>query len=334
MTKRRAFLAGSAAAASSSVFLGSSRAHAGDAEITLKLATVSPKSTPWAAHINRIKRRVKRRTDGKTAIKPYLGGALGDEIATLQRCQQGSVHMWFGSLAAFEKFAPEVCCFELPYLFPSEKAIDDIIDDVVFGDVEKTLKKEGFKLLFFSEKGWRSIGTNFGFVKQTQDLKGKRLATPGAFHMTETLSAMGALAQPIAVTDVMTALQTGVVDGLDEVPAFALAASFHQPVTHLTLTRHSYQPSVAVMNLATWNDLPDSVKKAVRGNPKTEAARGRELVRNNAQQALTALKEAGLQVHEPLKIERERLKDATASVHDKWTDKYGSTLYHAVKSSL
>ena len=332
-TTRRTFIAGSAAAVST-FFIGRPKALAGDAEITLKLATVAPSGTPWSKHIHRIKKRVKEETDGRVKIKPYLGGALGDEIATLQRCQQGSVHMWAGSLGAFEKFAPELCAFELPYLFPSARASDDIIDNKVWGHIERILKKAGFKLMFASENGERSIGTNFGFVKSTGDLRGKRLRAQQSFHMTETLGAMGATAEPIPVTDVMTALQTGVVDGFDNTPLFTFAASWYQAITHFTLTRHILQPAIAVMHLDTWKKLDSSLKSMVEGDAKAESAYGRKKVRALKKQLIKNFDVAGIGVHESTSSERAAFKKATAPVHKKWTDKYGSTLYKAITKHL
>src|SRR5690606_38498362 len=195
---RRNFIAGSAAAAST-FFIGRPKARAGEAEITLKFATVAPSGTPWSSHTTRLKKRVKDGTDGRVRIKVYLGGALGDEDATANRCRKGGIAGWAGTSASLASIIPELAALELPYLFPNVKAADDVLDNRVTADLERMLGKAGFKLLFFSENGHRSIGTNFGFIKSIADLKGKKMRSQSHDVHLNTWRALGASPQPITV---------------------------------------------------------------------------------------------------------------------------------------
>ncbi|MCA9681544.1 MAG: TRAP transporter substrate-binding protein [Myxococcales bacterium] len=330
---RRRFMVGSAAAVST-FFIGRSKALAGDAEITLKMASVAPAGTPWSKHLDRIKKRVKEGTEGRVKIKAYLGGALGDENATISRCRKGGIHMWAGTSAALASIIPDLAALELPYLFPDVATADAILDKHVAGDIEKMCEKAGFKLLFFSENGHRSIGTNFGFIKSTADLKGKKMRSqPGDVHLN-TWRALGASPQPIPVTEAMTALQTGVVDGFDNTPLFTFAASWYQAATHFTLTEHSYQPAMAVAHLDTWKSLPADVQAIIAGNRDDESAYGRKKVRAIGQQLIDNFGAAGIAVHQPTTAELEAFKKATAPTHKKFTDKYGDSFYKAIKKHI
>lgn len=332
-TTRRNFIAGSAAAVST-FFIGRPRAKAGEAEITLKFATVAPTGTPWSKHTSRLKKRVKEGTDGRVRIKVYLGGALGDEDSTASRCRKGGIAGWAGTSAALASIIPELAALELPYLFPDLKSADDILDNKVAGDIDKMLDKAGFKLLFFSENGHRSIGTNFGFIKSAADLKGKKMRSQSHDVHINTWRALGASPEPIAVTEVMTALQTGVVDGFDNTPLFTFAASWFQAITHFTLTRHSYQPAMAVMHKGTWNELPKDIQELISGDIKEESAYGRKTVRAIKQQLIDNFGNAGIQVHDPSSSELEAFKKATKPTHKKFTDKYGSGFYNAITKHI
>lgn len=332
-TNRRRFMVGSAAAVST-FFIGRPKALAGDAEITLKLATVAPPGTPWAKHISKLKKRLKEGTDGRVRIKAYLGGALGDEESTLSRCRKGSVAIHAGSLGAYASLVPELGAFELPYLFPDMKSADNVIDNHARPIVDKLLDKAGFKLLFFSENGERSIGTNFGFVKSTADLKGKKMRSqPSDVHLN-MWRAMGASPQAIPVTEAMTALQTGVVDGFDNTPLFTFAASWYQAITHFTLTRHSYQPALAVVNKDVWNNLPADVRELIIGDVVEESKYGRKKVRAIKQQLIDNFAAAGIAVHDSSSSEKAAFKKATTPTHKKFTDKYGSNLYKTITKNL
>ncbi len=332
-TNRRNFMVGTAAAVST-FFIGRSKAHAGDAEITLKFATAAPDDTPWSKHVDRLKKRVKEETGGRVRIKAYLGGALGDENATASRCRKGSIAGWAGTFEALATIAPELGVFGLPYLFPNEQSADDVLDQHIKNDVIKALDKAGFVLLFFSENGYRSIGSNFGFIKSAADLKGKKMRSQQGDVHTNTWRALGASPQPIAVTEVMTALQTGVVDGFDNTPLFAFAASWYQAITHFTLTQHSYQPAVAVMSKDVWGTLDAVTQAALVADIQVESAWGRKKVRAIKQGLIDNFSAAGIQLHTSTASEIAAFKTATAPTHQLFTDKYGSTLYKAITKHL
>jgi TRAP-type transport system periplasmic protein len=332
-TNRRNFIVGSAAAVST-FFIGRPRAQAGEAEITLKFATVAPPGTPWAKHTSRLKTRVKDATGGRVKVKVYLGGALGDEDATASRCQKGGIAGWAGTSAALASIIPEFAALELPYLFPDEKAADNVLDNKVRADIEKMLDKAGLKLLFFSENGHRSIGSNFGFVKSTADLKGKKMRSQSHDVHINTWRALGASPEPIPVTEAMTALQTGVVDGFDNTPLFTFAASWFQAITHFTLTRHAYQPALAIMHKGTWDGLPKDVQESLAGDILEESAYGRKTVRAIKKQLVDNFSNAGIAVHESTASELAAFKKATEPTHKKFTDKYGSAFLSAIKKGL
>lgn len=330
---RRNFLVGTAAAVST-FFIGRPKALAEEAEITLKFATVAPPGTPWSKHTDRLKKRVKEGTEGRVKIKVYLGGALGDEDATASRCRKGGIAGWAGTTAALAALIPPLAALELPYLFPDLKTADDILDNKVRTEVDKLLQAAGFKLLFYSENGHRSIGTNFGFVKSTADLKGKKMRSQHHDVHQNTWRALGASPQPIAVTDTMTALQTGVVDGFDNTPLFTFAASWFQAITHFTLTEHCYQPAMAVMNLDVWKSLPEDVKALIEGDSKAESAYGRKQVRAIKQSLIDNFGAAGIAVHTPSAGELDAFKKATTPTHKKFTDKYGADFYKAITKHI
>jgi tripartite ATP-independent transporter DctP family solute receptor len=330
---RRNFVAGSAAAVTT-FFIGRPKALAEEAEITLKFATVAPPDTPWSAHTDRLKKRVKEGSGGRVKIKVYLGGALGDEDSTASRCRKGGIAGWAGTTAALASIIPDLAAFELPFLFPDLATADDILDNKIHGDIEKLLEKAGFKLLFYSENGHRSIGTNFGFVKSTTDLKGKKMRSQSHDVHLNTWRAFGASPEPIAVTDVMTALQTGVVDGFDNTPLFTFAASWFQAITHFTLTEHSYQPAVAVMHLDTWKSLPADIQTLLAGDMKTESEWGRKKVRRIGPGLIANFGAAGIAVHTPTGDELRAFASAALPTHKKFTDKYGSAFYKSITEHI
>ncbi|MBC8072041.1 MAG: TRAP transporter substrate-binding protein [Deltaproteobacteria bacterium] len=290
---RRSFVAGTAAAAASTFFIG--RAKAAD-EIIMKLATVAPAGTPWADQLTKLKKHIKEATGGRVKVKAHLGGALGDENATAEATKRGTIQCFGGSIGALASAVPELECIELPYLFPDAKSADRVLDEVIRADLDKLLWDRGYKLFFFSENGYRSIGSTFE-IKSISDLKGKKMRSQESKSHLDFWKAVGASPVPISVTEVLSSLQTGVVDGFDNTPLFAFAASWYQGVKHFTLTEHIYQPGVVVYSRKFWESLPADLQTILSAEPEKLAKQGRRGVRAMGGQLIENFRTAGITVN-------------------------------------
>lgn len=231
-------------------------------EVTLKIATVAPEGTPWADGLKRFKTQVETDSGSKIAVRTFLGGVLGDENESVQQCQRGQIQGVGASTGALASVVPELAVLELPYLFASEKEADYVLDKVILGSVEAAFKSKGLVLGFWSENGYRVFGSNWAPIKTVADLKGHKMrAQENQVHM-EMYRAFGASPTPIAVTEVLTSMQTGVVDGWDNTPLFAFAAQWTSATKNMSLTNHIYQPAAIVFN-KSWFDTLSPERQAI-----------------------------------------------------------------------
>lgn len=294
-------------------------AHAAEPEFTLKLATVAPEGTPWADIMKSYKKRVESESNGRIKVKAFLGGVLGDENATVAETRRGAISMWGGSTGALASSVPELNLLELPFLFGNAEEADYILDDVLFEDFKKLMAARGFVLLFWAENGYRSFGTKFGFIKTPADLKGHKMRSQESFVHLETYRALGALPQPIATTEVLQSLQTGVVDGYDQTPLYTFAASWHAETKYYTVTNHIYQPAAIVMSKIEFDKLPADVQKIVLGDQKKQAIAGRVGVRDMTPLLLDNFKSAKIELYTPNAAELAAFATATRPVYGKFT---------------
>lgn len=312
---RRSLIAGLGAAG----VLGASRpARATDAPITLKLATIAPEGTPWAEQVTQYKAKIEGASKGRLRIKAFLGGALGDENQTVAECRRGAIAMWGGTTAALATSVPEISVLELPYLFPNAEAADQILDKLLLEDFRQRLAARGFVLVLWSENGFRSFGTKWAPVLSPADLKGHKMRSQESLVHLETYRALGALPQPIAVTEVLPALQTGVVDGFDNTPLYTFAASWHLAIKHFTLSEHIYQPGVVLVAKKEYDKLPGDLQKILVSDLGSITTDGRRAVREMAPLLVQNFTNAKIPVHKPTAAEREAFTRATATVYDKY----------------
>src|SRR5688500_15125514 len=252
---RRGLLTASAAVATGAL-LPRARARAqGQPTFTLKLASVAPEGTPWAEQVIEFRKKVEAESNGRLRIKPFLGGALGDENQTLGECRRGAIGMWGGTIGSVASSVPEISVLELPFLFRNAEEADHILDNVLAQELRKRLLARGFVVILWSENGFRSFGTKWAPIHGPADLKGHKMRSQESLVHLETYRALGALPQPIAVTEVLPALQTGVVDGFDNTPLYTFAASWHLAIKHFTLSQHIYQPGLILLSKQEYDKL-------------------------------------------------------------------------------
>jgi len=144
--------------------------------------------------------------------------------------------------------------------------------------------------------------------------KFKMRAQENPVHM-DMYKMLGVQAVAKPTSEVLPALNTGIVDGFDNTALFSLAAGWIEPVTHYTLSRHIYQPAAVVYSKKFVDSLPPDLQKVVLGDPFAESKRGRTAVRALEGELLDTIRSMGKQVIELTAAQRDAFKAETRAVH-------------------
>lgn len=303
-------------------------------EFLYKGATVAPPNTPWSKLLKHYKKGVRKGSDKRIKAKVYVGGTKGDEQSIVRQVAKGTLQFGGVSMGAMAILVPELDIFELPYLFTSFDEVDRVLD-TVRPDVEALLEAKGFKLIMYSENGFRSFGTKRP-VKSPADLKGVRMrAQPSQSHLA-MYEALGANAKSISVAEVLPALNTGAVDGFDNTPLFTQAASWHQAITHYTVTAHIYQPALLIVNLKFYESLPDELRSILIPSDRSLEKRGRKGIRALDPLLLKNLEAQKIVVTHLSDDERAAFKTVTRSAWDKRlsaASPAGKALFKAIQAA-
>lgn len=297
------------------------RAVADDGITVLKMASVAPAGTPWSDGLDQLKKKVDTATAGKLAIRPFLGGVLGDENETVQSCVRGQIQGVGASTGAIASVVPELNVLELPMLFRNTAEADYILDKVVLTTLEAKFRERGLVLGFWSENGYRSFGTTFGFVASPTALKGHKMRSQESPVHIEMYRAFGASPVPIPVTEVLTSLQTGVIDGYDNSPLYAMAAQWTSATKYFTVSRHIYQPAAIIFNAAFFDKLPAAQQQLLLGARLDLALKMREEIRALDPLLIDNLRAMDIQVKELTAAERETFQGPAKVARDAYLAK-------------
>jgi len=317
-------LTATSAMLSAAVVLGVDQPEA-DAQQTfeMKCATVAPADTPWENQLRELGDYIESESGGRIDVRMFMGGSLGGEKALVRRTAQGSIQCFGGSTAALGSLVPELNVIESPFLFDNVRQADRKLDGPALPIVEQSVEARGFEFGLWAENGFRSWFTKDSPVLTPDDMQGRRMRSQEALVHLETYRAVGASPVPIDVTNVLTSLQTGVVEGFDNTPIFAFAASWYQAADHLTLSRHSYQPGIVVWSKSWYDSLPSDLQQILDDIPAEHTTNGRRMVRQMDPILIRNLERRDIEVHELTDAQRAAFEQATSDVASRVATKAG-----------
>ncbi len=315
----------SAALSSMIVFaLGSEPVSAQEGAIRMRIATVAPEGTPWEKQLRRLKQHIEQESGGRIRVQMFMGGSLGGEKALVRRTAQGSIQAFGGSTAALGTLVRELDVVEAPYLFDDAAAADRVLDGAARPIVANALEQHGFVFGLWAENGFRSWFTRERPLRAPADLNGLRMRSQESEVHLATYRAFGASPVAIDVTNVLTSLQTGVVDGFDNTPLFAFATSWYQAARHLNLSEHSYQPGIVVYSKSFYDGLPPDLQHVLTSVPTEITTEGRDQVRRMDPILIRNLERYGIEVHRPTAEERASFAKLGRPVQDRVAARAGS----------
>ncbi len=294
------------------------RTSEAEPQFVANFGTAAPEGTPWATQLQDIKKRVESESGGKVQIKLFLGSVMGGEVEMVRDVRRNGRLQGGGfSTAAIAEGAnsPLLQLPELPYLFRNNDEADHILDNVLYKPMSAELAAKGFVMMAWAENGWRSFGTKKSPVRTPGDLQKFKMRSQETDVHIKMYAALGTQAVTLPISEVLTALQTGIVDGFDNTPLFTQAAGLYEPIQYYSLTRHIYQPAAVVWSKKFFDTLPADLQKTVMGDPAAESRKGRVGVRSLEKELLANFPGLGVQVVELTDAERQAFANVTLAVH-------------------
>ena len=211
-----------------SLFLFSATTHAA----VIKIATLSPDGTAWMKKMRQGAKEIAKRTDGRVKIKYYPGGVMGDENAILRKMRinqlQGAA-VTSGSLTRYYKDAD---IYGMPFLFNSQNEVDYVrqhMDKLII----KGLEKGGLISFGLAESGFAYILSNDA-IKSVSELRKKKAWIPDTASARDAVKAFSLQPIPLPISDVLSGLQTSLVDTIAAPPIASIALQWHSQVKYLT----------------------------------------------------------------------------------------------------
>ena len=222
---------------------------------------------------------------------------LGQEIDVINSLKLGVIDLMVSGSSISANLVPLVGTFDLGYLFSSFPQQTKAFDGGAAKPIEAALLKDAnIRILGWAYNfGARSVLAKKA-VNTPEDLAGLKIRTLPNPIITECLRLMGAAATPLAFGEVYTALQAGVLDGLEHDPPTVLASKFYEAAKFYSLTEHNFSPLAVYFSDATFKRMEPKLRDGLVEAAAKAAADTRVHGLAVEQEALQVLADKGVTI--------------------------------------
>lgn len=229
----------------------------------IKIATLSPDGTLWMKEMRIGAAEIRKKTRGRVIFKFYPGGVMGNDSNVLRKIRIGQLQggaITAGSMAAID---PDIDIYGLPFLFSSLEQVDSVrkkMDQVLI----KGLEKKGFVSFGFGEGGFTYMMSD-GPLRNMHDVRQQKVWIPSGNQVGEIVFNSAEISPvSLPISDVLTGLQTGLVNTVITSPIGALALQWHTRVTHVVDLPLTYLTAILVIDTKAFKKIKKEDQKIVR----------------------------------------------------------------------
>ncbi len=252
----------------------------------------------------------------------HPASSLGSEREIFEAMQLGGgATCMMGGTAILSNFTKRIAIVDTPFLWADYDHAHRVFDGKVGQELARDLSGIGLKVVAWLDSwGYRNILTRKE-IKSAADLHGLKIRTIQTPVYIETIKAIGATAVPMAFGEVYSAMQTGVIDGLEHGAPNMLNMKFYEVGKYYTLTEHLYGPLVWACSNAFMDGLTPEESAVFYDAVQLAQDVNRGLARPREDRALKELEKKGVHI---VHIDTTEMQKNAAPIQDKIAKEAGA----------
>jgi TRAP-type C4-dicarboxylate transport system substrate-binding protein len=263
----------------------------------IKLGSIAPEGSPWHEILEDMGQEWSELSGGEITLRIYAGGVAGDESDMVRKMRVGQLHAATLSAGGLPDITPEFRALQMPMLFRSYEELDYVRDRIA-PELEKLAHDRGFTVLTWGDAGWLHFFTKTP-VTTPDDLKPLPLFTWfGNSAFVDAWKTAGFRPIALAATEINAGLQSGLIDAVAVPPLIALSYQWFAQTGHMT--RLNWVPLVGaiVVSNDVWEEIEPSLREKLLRAAQDAGRRMRGDVRALSDEAVSVMKDYGLEVHD------------------------------------
>lgn len=290
---------------------------------TLSLATSQSSSTPIVQTAEKMVANIKEASNGTVDIQLYPDSTLGSQSEYLEGVSIGTVDMCLIAAGAIETFYDQYAVYSVPFLL---RSVDHTYQFYLSEDGQaindELLARTGIRVVACFDEGFRQVFSQKP-VKTLDDFAGLKIRIPDNPLYVNTFNGLGCSATVVALGDLYTGLQTGLVDSFELPTGSAYGNSVYEQVDYCTMTNHIGGAMFLLVNDKVWSALSPEQQQIVLDYAEEASAENRENVTKNDEEQWELMKESGIEF---IELSDEAYQDIVDKMESVVNDFYGDVL--------
>ncbi|MCK6621055.1 MAG: TRAP transporter substrate-binding protein DctP [Calditrichaceae bacterium] len=301
---------------------------------TIKFATVAPEGSTYLKVLREYTDEVTKLTGEKVKFKIYPSQIQGDEKDVLRKIRLGQLHSAGFTGVGLGEIMPEVRVLELPMLFHTYEEVDHIAAQF-YDEFERKFEQNGFIIL-----GWADVGFAYVYAQRPiltlADLKGAKMWMWEGDPLAEaTFKALGVSAIPLSLTDVLTSLQTGLIETVYVHPLGCVALQWYTRVKTMMDVPLANVSGAVLISKNMFDKLEPAHQTILREKGREYMAKLVRLGREDNQASIELMKKNGMEVVKVPEKNLQEFYNACKTAHQNLVGKlYSQELLNKVNASL
>jgi TRAP-type C4-dicarboxylate transport system substrate-binding protein len=267
-----------------------------------------------AQSIELVAERIGQKTDGAVRVLTYPGGQIATYKDGVEMVVRGAHFISVEDPSYIGDYVPEFTALVGPMLYNNYDEYRQLIRTPLVAGWLNKIEQKGIKVLSLEYIfGFRNLITD-KVVRTPEDLSGVKLRTPGSKLFIKTLNAMGATATPLPWGETFSALQQGVVDGLEGSEFTNLGTKVYETgKKNVAFTNHFLGTCGVYISTEVWAKIPARYQQIIEQEFRYEAEQMIGLLQRKHAQVIAELEAQGVEFND---IDREAFEQRTLQLYD------------------
>ncbi len=240
-------------------------ALAGQAEKPIKLvgATDLPKEYSNYRALALFGDKVKAYYGGPLEVEVHPSGALGSQKDYFQYMVQGlSVDFAIVSPSLMATWDKRASIIDPPFLWRDLDHMRKGLNSKIFEPINEELRQKGVRILGYGGGGTRNLILRKP-VRRMEDLPSVLMRVMGSPIQSKVFAATGIRPTPMDYLEVYNAINTGVIDGLENEAGSLATMRFYEVAPYVILTRHAITARPICFSEKRFQSFPKGLQDAI-----------------------------------------------------------------------
>ncbi len=264
-------------------------------QVQIKLGTLAPNGSTWHELLKEMAVRWGEASKDQVKLRIYAGGTQGNEGEMVRKMAVGQLQGAAVTTVGLHDIAAEPQALTVPLMFDSAAELQKALP-ILEPKLDVLLEKKGYVPLT-----WGAIGAIKLFCtkpyKTPAEAAGARIfAWEGDPGSVKAWKAAGFNPVVLSSTDVITSLQTGMIDCIPNVPLYVLTARLFEKAPYMIDVNWGWLVGATVVRKDAWEKIPADLRPKLLAIAKELGKKvDVEVARLNGE-AVTAMEKQGLKV--------------------------------------